>query len=106
MGSGGRGALRRGDLSNSITVFIHGDEAFVGVSRSARSKDGASTMDLANLHEFGGQPVIIPMTPKVRRFLFVLLRQAGKESTGGSGRGVVVHRQAASVAHARGAPLW
>jgi len=41
-------------------------------------------------HEFGGPPVIIPMTPKMRRFLFALLRQAGKEPTGGSGRGVIV----------------
>ncbi|MFP2958492.1 phage virion morphogenesis protein [Myxococcus stipitatus] len=90
-GFGGTKALIvRGDLRNSITVFVHGDEAFIGVSRSARSKDGASMVDLAKLHEFGGPPVIIPMTPKMRRFLFALLRQAGKEPTGGSGRGVIV----------------
>jgi phage gpG-like protein len=90
-GFGGTKALIvRGDLRNSITVFAQGDEAFIGVSRSARSKDGASMVDLAKLHEFGGAPVIIPMTPKMRRFLFALLRQAGKEPTGGSGRGVIV----------------
>ena len=90
-GFGGTKALLvRGDLRNSITVFVQGDEAFIGVSRSARSKDGASMVDLAKLHEFGGAPVIIPMTPKMRRFLFALLRQAGKEPTGGSGRGVIV----------------
>jgi hypothetical protein len=90
-GFGGTKALIvRGDLRNSITVFVQGDEAFVGVSRSARSKDGASMVDLAKLNEFGGPPVIIPMTPKMRRFLFALLRQAGKEPTGGSGRGVIV----------------
>ncbi|WP_223643792.1 phage virion morphogenesis protein [Corallococcus sp. EGB] len=90
-GFGGTKALIvRGDLRNSITVFVHGDEAFIGVSRSARSKDGASMVDLAKLHEFGGPPVIIPMTPKMRRFLFAMLRQAGKEPTGGSGRGVIV----------------
>lgn len=90
-GIGGTKALIvRGDLRNSITVFVQGDEAFIGVSRSARSKDGASMVDLAKLHEFGGPPVIIPMTPKMRRFLFALLRQAGKEPTGGSGRGVIV----------------
>jgi hypothetical protein len=88
--SGSKALIVRGDLRNSITVFVQGDEAFVGVSRSARSKDGASMMDLAKLHEFGGPPVIIPMTPKMRRFLFALLRQAGKEPTGGSGRGVIV----------------
>lgn len=90
-GFGGTKALIvRGDLRNSITVFVQGDEAFIGVSRSARSKDGASMVDLAKLHEFGGPPVIIPMTPKMRRFLFALLQQAGKEPTGGSGRGVIV----------------
>ena len=90
-GFGGTKALIvRGDLRNSITVFVQGDEAFIGVSRSARSKDGASMVDLAKLHEFGGPPVIIPMTPKMRRFLFALLRQASKEPTGGSGRGVIV----------------
>lgn len=90
-GFGGTKALIvRGDLRNSITVFVQGDEAFIGVSRSARSKDGASMVDMAKFHEFGGPPVIIPMTPKMRRFLFALLRQAGKEPTGGSGRGVIV----------------
>lgn len=87
---GSKALIVRGDLRNSITVFVQGDEAFIGVSRSARSKDGASMVDLAKLHEFGGAPVIIPMTPKMRRFLFALLRQAGKEPTGGSGRGVIV----------------
>ena len=87
---GSKALIVRGDLRNSITVIVQGDEAFIGVSRSARSRDGASMMDLAKLHEFGGPPVIIPMTPKMRRFLFALLRQAGKEPTGGSGRGVIV----------------
>ena len=90
-GFGGTKALIvRGDLRNSITVFVQGDEAFIGVSRSARSKDGAAMVDVAKLNEFGGPPVIIPITPKMRRFLFALLRQAGKEPTGGSGRGVIV----------------
>jgi phage gpG-like protein len=87
---GTKSLIVRGDLRNSITVVVDGDEAFIGVSRSARSKDGAAMTDLAKLNEFGGPPVIIPMTPKMRRFLFALLRQAGKEPTGGSGRGVIV----------------
>ena len=87
---GSKALIVRGDLRNSITVIVQGDEAFIGVSRSARSKDGASMVDIAKLNEFGGPPVIIPITPKMRRFLFALLRQAGKEPTGGSGRGVIV----------------
>ena len=90
-GFGGTKALLvRGDLRNSITVIVEGDEAFIGVPRSARSSGGESLVDLAQLHEYGGPPVVIPITPKMRRFLFALLRQAGKELTGGSGRGVVV----------------
>ena len=90
-GFGGTKALLvRGDLRNSITVIVEGDEAFIGVPRSARSSGGASLVDLAQVHEYGGPPVVIPITPKMRRFLFALLRQAGKEPTGGSGRGVVV----------------
>lgn len=90
-GFGGTKALLvRGDLRNSITVIVEGDEAFIGVPRSARSSGGESLVDLAQLHEYGGPPVVIPITPKMRRFLFALLRQAGKEPTGGSGRGVVV----------------
>ena len=87
---GSKALIVCGDLHNSITVIVQGDEAFIGVSRSARSKDGASMVDLAKLHEFGGPPVIIPITPKMRRFLFALLRKAGKEPTGGGGRGVIV----------------
>ena len=90
-GFGGTKALLvRGDLRNSNTLIVEGDEAFIGVPRSARSSGGESLVDLAQLHEYGGPPVIIPITPKMRRFLFALLRQAGKEPTGGSGRGVVV----------------
>ena len=87
---GTKALLVRGDLRNSISVIIDGDEAFIGILRSARSKDGKSLVDLVKLHEFGGPPVVIPMTPKMRRFLFVLLKKAGKEPTGGSGRGIIV----------------
>lgn len=90
-GVGGTKALLvRGDLRNAIAVVIVGNEAFVGVLRSARSSDGKSLVGLAELHEFGGPPVVIPVTPKMRRFLFALLRQADVEPRAGSGRGVVV----------------
>lgn len=90
-GFGGTKALLvRGDLRNSIATIVKGDEAFVGVPRKARSKDGRSLVDVAQVHEFGSNPIVIPVTPRMRRFLFALLRQSGKEPTGGSGKGVVV----------------
>ncbi len=88
--SGTKALLVRGDLRNSVTVIVDGDEAFIGISRSARSSSGESLVYLAQLHEYGGPPVVIPITPKMRRFLFALLRQAGQEPTNGSGRGVIV----------------
>ena len=87
---GTKSLLVRGDLRNSISVVVEGDEAFIGVLRKARSKDGDSLVDVAQVQEYGGPPVIIPMTPAMRRFLFVLLKKAGKKPTKGSGRGVVV----------------
>jgi phage gpG-like protein len=90
-GFGGTKALLvRGDLRNSIAAIVRGDEAFVGVPRKARSKDGRSLVDVAQVQEFGSNPIVIPITPRMRRFLFALLRQAGKEPSGGSGKGVVV----------------
>ncbi|AKF85040.1 hypothetical protein MFUL124B02_08565 [Myxococcus fulvus 124B02] len=90
--SGTKSLLVSGALRNSISVVVEGDEAFIGVSRSAKSPDGEALVDVAQLQEYGGPPVAIPMTPKMRRFLFALLRQAGLagQSRSGSGRGVVV----------------
>ena len=90
-GRGGTKALMvGGDLRNSITAIVKGDEAFVGVLRKARGKGGQSLVNVAEVQEFGAGPIIIPMTPAMRRFLFALLRKAGEEPSGGSGRGVVV----------------
>lgn len=90
-GRGGSKALMvHGDLRNAIAAIVQGDEAFVGVPRKARGKDGKSVVDVAQVQEFGAGPIVIPMTPAMRRFLFALLRKAGEEPSGGSGRGVVV----------------
>ena len=87
---GTKALLVRGDLRNSILVVVEGDEAFVGVSRTARNKNGQSVFDVAQVQEFGGPPVVIPITPKMRRFLAVLFKRAGKAPATGTGRGVVV----------------
>ena len=45
---GGTKALMvRGDLRNAISVVVEGDEAFIGVLRSARGKAGQPLVDLA-----------------------------------------------------------
>jgi hypothetical protein len=87
---GSKSLLVRGDLRNAVSVVVKGDEAFVGVPRKARGKGGEVLIDVAQVQEFGSAPMVIPMTPAMRRFLFKAMREAGVEPGGGSGKGVVV----------------
>lgn len=87
---GSKSLLVRGDLRNAISVIADGDEVFIGVLRSAKSSTGESLADIAQIQEFGGPPVIIPITPKMRRYLALLFKRAGTPRRPGSGRGVVV----------------
>jgi phage gpG-like protein len=87
---GTKALLVRGDLRNSILVVIKGDEAFIGVSRTRKGRKGKPLVDVAQVHEFGGPPVVIPITPRMRRFLAVLFKRAGKAPSQGTGKGVVV----------------
>lgn len=92
-GRGGTKALiESASMRNSVRVVFRSSElaAFVGVPRAA---GGGKRVSIAKLHEFGGPPVIQPITPKMRRFLFALYKKAGKEpDTDAAGRGVVVHQ--------------
>jgi len=45
---------------------------------------------MAQTQEFGAGPILIPMTPAMRRFLFALLRIARQGGSGGSGKAEVV----------------
>jgi len=88
---GTKALIERGDLRNAIGVVIDSDTAFVGVPRKARSRDGKSLYDVAQAHEFGSAPRIVPLTPAMRGFLFAVLRKAGIEPHGdGTGKGVIV----------------
>ena len=87
---GRKALIRGGDLRNSITVVAKGDVAFVGVPRSA----GKERIKIAHVHEYGTDPIIIPITPRMRRFLAMLFRKASRKrkrsSRRGNGSGVVV----------------
>lgn len=89
---GTKALMMRGDLRNAISAIVKGDTAFIGVPRKARGKDGEDLVDIAKLNEFGSDPIVIPISPKMRRFLFALLRDAGKTPSGGVRQGVVVVR--------------
>jgi hypothetical protein len=95
--SGTKALLRHADLRNAITALVRRGEAFVGVPRKARGRDGAQLADVAKLNEFGGDPIVIPITPKMRRFLFVLRREvsggdSNSHDSGAQGSGVIVTR--------------
>lgn len=85
---GQKALIRTGELRNSIAVIQRGDVAFVGVPKAV----GPARLRIAEVHEFGSDPIIIPITPKMRRFLAVLFKRAGRSRPTGSrgGSGVVV----------------
>ncbi len=89
---GTKALMVRGDLRNSITVMRQNGKTFIGVHKTASSKDGKKMIDIASVHEFGAGPIIMKVTPKMRRYLAVLYKAAGIPRTGGTGKGVVVIR--------------
>ena len=74
---GSKVLLVRGELRNAVAVVVKGEEAFVGIPRKARNKEGELLVDIAQIQEFGSEPMVIPMTPAMRAFLFKALREAG-----------------------------
>jgi len=89
---GSKPLIARGDLRRSISV-VKGPfgGAFVGVLRSARGSDGQTLVNVAQIQEFG-KTIVVPITPASRRFLMMMLREAGIEPEGGvgGGRGIAV----------------
>jgi hypothetical protein len=82
---GTKALLNRGDLRNSIAVHSESMGAFVGVLRTARGRDGQPLANVAELNEWGSRPIVIQVTPKMRRFLAAALRSGGGGGGGGGG---------------------
>lgn len=99
--AGTKALIVRGDLRNSIKVTKKngplGVEAFVGVHRTERGSDGEKLVNIAAVHEFGAGPIVIPVTPAMRRFLMAAFsaelpgfgEQQGDGSSGLS-RGIII----------------
>lgn len=87
---GTKALLVRADLRNAITIIARGEQLFVGVLRKARSRDGDPLVDVARVQEFGSDPIVIPITAAMRRYLAVLSKEAGRAPSKGTGQGVVV----------------
>jgi phage gpG-like protein len=77
--------LVHGDLRNSITVTKVGDQVFVGILRTARTRTGQPLVDVAALHELGSRPIVTRLTPKARAFLHAAFRRAGLDTHGAGG---------------------
>ncbi len=79
-----------GALLEAITVTIKGSQVFIGISPNATTSDGRSIEQAAVVQEFGAGPIVIPMTPAMRRYLFAMMRKQGITPKAGSGDGVVI----------------
>lgn len=85
--------VRKADMRNAIAVTNVPGGVFVGILRSAKSADGKELHNIAEMHENGAGPIVIPITPKSRRFYFAALAHAGIDppaSAGGHGPGLAV----------------
>lgn len=86
--------IRSGDLRNSVTVVKRSGNIFVGVPRSAKGKDGRELVNIARVHEFGSRPIVIKVTPGMRRLLAAMFRKtvtrAQKKASGGRAGGGAV----------------
>jgi hypothetical protein len=71
--------IDKGDLMGSINVTpipLSAEVAvFVGVNRGKRTKDGKDLMNIAEIHEFGTRPFMIPVTPKLRAWWYAMYKQ-------------------------------
>lgn len=96
---GTKALIVRGDLRNSTKVVKKttplGAEAFVGVLKSAKGRDGKKLIDIAAVHEFG-KTIVIEVTPAMRKFLaMVFTKELGGVDSGKGGgfkTGIIIVR--------------
>lgn len=79
--------IQTGAMLRSIHVVKRGALYFVGIDRSAKSADGESMVEIAEMHENGAGPFVVEMTPAARRYIAMALKDAGLLSGGGGGGG-------------------
>lgn len=85
---GTKALIQRGDLVGSIGVVkVDDDEVFVGIPRSAKGrarggaqgKTGEELVRIGAVHEFGTDPIVIPITPKMRRMMALIASKLPRE---------------------------
>jgi hypothetical protein len=86
---GTKALIVRGDLRNAIAVVADRGGVFIGILRGAKTRDGRSLVNVAEIHEFGARPIVVRLTDRARRFLFAALRKAGAAAAGEEGGGSI-----------------
>lgn len=93
---GSKALIVTGELLNAITSVVEGGTAFVGLLRTARSKNGKDLANLGTIHEYGAGPTVIPYkSERQRRYVMWLMREAGltgSPKTGSAGGGAYTLR--------------
>jgi hypothetical protein len=89
---GTKALIGAGDLIGGIRAIHKGDTSFIGIMRSARSRDGKSLYNVARIHEFGAGPKAVAMTPKQRAYLHAMFKRIGTLKVGKGGGGVLTIR--------------
>lgn len=86
--AGNRGTKARfatGTTVRNIVVRRTGGAVLVGIMRSARHKKGKSLTNIAIVQE-NGATIRVKVTPKMRRYIFWMMRKGGLGKSAGGGR--------------------
>jgi hypothetical protein len=83
---GRKALIVRADLRNAIRVKTFGDGAFIGILKTARSKDGSRLANIGEVHE-EGRTFVMRVTPKMLALLHKAFREGGLGEGGSGGMG-------------------
>jgi hypothetical protein len=114
---GTKALLWHRNLLNAVKVTAKGRAGtsnyvvFVGIHRDAKSPAGKSLYRIGMIAEIGSKPIVVKVTPKMRRFLFAAFRSLRKDDgvdkpfwlVKGKAKGVIVIRIPARPVFA---PIW
>ncbi len=78
---GQKALIVRADLRNSVTIKPMAASVFIGILKTARSKDGSRLANVGEAHE-EGRTFIMRATPKILALLHIAAREGGVATPG------------------------
>lgn len=81
---GSKALIERGDLRNSVKVTETPEGAFIGILRTARSRDGDQLANIAETQE-EGRTIVMRATPKMLALLHMAGRKTGHRTGSAAG---------------------